>query len=111
MFRAGDTVPRDTLGREGSLQSPPMTAVRLDHISKRFGATVALDDVDLKINAGELFFLLGPSGCGKSTLLRLIAGLHEPTSGRILFNDRDVTNLGTEKRNAVMCFQRSEERR
>src|SRR2546421_12317641 len=82
-----------------------MTAVHLQHIIKRFGATTALDDIDLKINAGELFFLLGPSGCGKSTLLRLIAGLHEPTSGRIFFNDRDVTSLGTEKRNAVMCFQ------
>src|SRR2546430_12522425 len=82
-----------------------MTSVHLQHISKHFGATVALDDIDLKINAGELFFLLGPSGCGKSTLLRLIAGLHEPTSGRIFFNDRDVTSLGTEKRNAVMCFQ------
>jgi iron(III) transport system ATP-binding protein len=82
-----------------------MTSVHLQHISKHFGATAALDDIDLKINAGELFFLLGPSGCGKSTLLRLIAGLHEPTSGRIFFNDRDVTNLGTEKRNAVMCFQ------
>src|SRR5213075_1949 len=74
-------------------------------ISKHFGATIALDDIDLKINAGELFFLLGPSGCGKSTLLRLIAGLHEPTSGRIFFNDREVTALPTDKRNAVMCFQ------
>src|SRR5258708_2826261 len=82
-----------------------MTSVRLDHITKKFGATIALDDVTLQINAGELFFLLGPSGCGKSTLLRLIAGLHEPTAGRIFFNDRDVTPLGTEKRNAVMCFQ------
>jgi iron(III) transport system ATP-binding protein len=82
-----------------------MTAVRLDHITKTFGVTTALDDICLSINAGELFFLLGPSGCGKSTLLRLIAGLHEPTSGRIFFNDRDVTPLGTEKRNAVMCFQ------
>src|SRR5258708_15844411 len=82
-----------------------MTAVHLDHIVKRFDQTVALADIDLEIRAGELFFLLGPSGCGKSTLLRLIAGLHAPTSGRILFNDRDVTALGTEKRNAVMCFQ------
>jgi iron(III) transport system ATP-binding protein len=82
-----------------------MTRVRFDHITKRFGETVALDDVDLEIEAGELFFLLGPSGCGKSTLLRLVAGLHEPTGGRIWFNDRDVTALGTEKRNAVMCFQ------
>jgi iron(III) transport system ATP-binding protein len=82
-----------------------MTSVRLDHISKHFGSTVALDDISLTVNLGELFFLLGPSGCGKSTLLRLIAGLHEPTAGRVYFNDRDVTALGTEKRNAVMCFQ------
>ena len=82
-----------------------MTSVHLDHIFKRFGSTVALNDIDLKINAGELFFLLGPSGCGKSTLLRLIAGLHDPNGGRILFNDRDVTGLPTEQRNAVMCFQ------
>jgi iron(III) transport system ATP-binding protein len=83
-----------------------MTAVRLEHISKVFGnETLALRDVNLEIGAGELFFLLGPSGCGKSTLLRLIAGLHEPTSGRIWFNDRDVTDLHTDKRNAVMCFQ------
>src|SRR3954469_14838278 len=82
-----------------------MTSVRLDHLSKHFGATVALDDVGLTIAAGELFFLLGPSGCGKSTLLRLIAGLLEPTRGKIFFNDRDVTALSTERRNAVMCFQ------
>jgi iron(III) transport system ATP-binding protein len=82
-----------------------MNSVRLEKIRKTFGATVALDDVDLSVNAGELFFLLGPSGCGKSTLLRLIAGLHEPTAGRVFFNDRDVTALGTEQRNAVMCFQ------
>src|SRR5271155_2730204 len=82
-----------------------MTAVRLEHINRRFGSTVALDDISLSIAAGELFFILGPSGCGKSTLLRLIAGLHEPTTGQIFFNDRDVTRLGTDKRNAVMCFQ------
>jgi len=82
-----------------------MTSVRLDHIRKSFGSTVALDDIDLTINAGELFFLLGPSGCGKSTLLRLIAGLHEPTGGKMWFNDRDVTNVSTDQRNAVMCFQ------
>src|SRR5690348_1618244 len=82
-----------------------MTSVRIEHVSKNFGETVALSDISLDVEGGELFFLLGPSGCGKSTLLRLIAGLHAPTSGRIYFNDRDVTNLGTEKRNAVMCFQ------
>jgi iron(III) transport system ATP-binding protein len=82
-----------------------MTSVRLEQITKSFGQTLALDSITLTINAGELFFLLGPSGCGKSTLLRLIAGLHDPSSGSIHFNDRDVTALGTDKRNAVMCFQ------
>src|SRR5689334_18211151 len=82
-----------------------MTSVRLDHITKTFGSTVALNEISLQVAAGELFFLLGPSGCGKSTLLRIVAGLLEPSSGRIYFNDRDVTSLGTDKRNAVMCFQ------
>ena len=81
------------------------TRVQLDQITKRFGDTLALDRVSLDIAAGELFFLLGPSGCGKSTLLRLIAGLHDPSAGRITFGGRDVTGLSTEKRNAVMCFQ------
>ncbi len=83
----------------------PMTAIRLEHISKSFGDTVALEAIDLTVASGELFFLLGPSGCGKSTLLRLLAGLHDPDAGRVWFNDRDVTRLRTEKRNAVMCFQ------
>ena len=82
-----------------------MTSIRLQHITRRFGSTLALDDIDLQIVPGELLFLLGPSGCGKSTLLRIIAGLLEPTTGRIFFNDRDVTDLGTEQRSAVMCFQ------
>jgi iron(III) transport system ATP-binding protein len=82
-----------------------MTTVRLANITKKFGNTVALAGIDLEVAAGELFFLLGPSGCGKSTLLRLIAGLHEPTAGRIFFNERDVTALPTNQRNAVMCFQ------
>ncbi len=82
-----------------------MTSVRLDHITKRFGQQSAVDDISLTIEAGELFFLLGPSGCGKSTLLRLIAGLHEPTAGKVFFGDRDVTSQSTEHRNAVMCFQ------
>jgi iron(III) transport system ATP-binding protein len=82
-----------------------MTSVRLENITKTFGSTVALANINLEVAAGELFFLLGPSGCGKSTLLRLIAGLYEPTAGRIFFNDRDVTELATDRRNAVMVFQ------
>lgn len=82
-----------------------MTTVRVDHLVKRFDQTTALADVSLTVPAGEIFFLLGPSGCGKSTLLRLIAGLHEPSEGRLFFDDKDVTFLPTQQRNAVMCFQ------
>ena len=82
-----------------------MTSIQLEHIGKRFDSTVALEEINLEIARGELLFLLGPSGCGKSTLLRIIAGLLPPTAGRILFDGRDVTALGTEQRNAVMCFQ------
>ena len=82
-----------------------MTSVRLEKIAKRFDTTVALADVNLEIAEGELFFLLGPSGCGKSTLLRIIAGLTEPTSGRVFFNDEDVTSYPTQYRKAVMVFQ------
>ena len=82
-----------------------MTPIQLQRVSKRLGDTLAVDDVQLEIEAGELFFLLGPSGCGKTTLLNLIAGLIEPSAGRILFGNRDVTALPTHQRNAVMCFQ------
>src|SRR3974377_1589116 len=82
-----------------------MASVRLDQSGKKFGSAMALEDINLQIASGEIFFLLGPSGCGKSTLLRIIAGLHEPTRGKVFFADRDGTGLLTEKRNAVMCFQ------
>src|SRR5262245_50768979 len=82
-----------------------MTSITLRGLSKHFGGTVAVDSIDLTINAGELFFLLGPSGCGKTTLLRMIAGFIEPTSGWIRFGDRDVTIMPPNKRNTGMVFQ------
>jgi len=82
-----------------------VTQIRIESLAKSYGAIAALRSVDLQIRSGELFFMLGPSGCGKTTLLRLIAGLQSPTSGRILFNGQDVTDVPTQKRNAVMCFQ------
>ena len=79
-----------------------MTTIELCGIGKSYsGALPVLKSVDLKIKAGELFFLLGPSGCGKSTLLRIIAGLLEPDEGKIFFDGADVTKVKAEKRNAV----------
>jgi iron(III) transport system ATP-binding protein len=82
-----------------------LVSIQLERVSKRLGTTLAVDRAELTVRAGELYFLLGPSGCGKTTLLNLIAGLLEPSEGRILFDGRDVTRLPTHERNAVMCFQ------
>ncbi len=82
-----------------------MVPVTLERLTKRFGATVALDAIDLSIAAGEIFFLLGPSGCGKTTLLRSIAGFYLPDEGRILFGSEDVTHLPPHRRNTGMMFQ------
>jgi ABC-type Fe3+/spermidine/putrescine transport system ATPase subunit len=83
-----------------------VTVVRLEKLRKVFdNRVVAVDDVDLVVNHGEIVAVLGPSGCGKTTLLRLIAGLEEPTSGRIFFDDRDVTRLPAQKRNTAVVPQ------
>ncbi|MCK5852963.1 ABC transporter ATP-binding protein [bacterium] len=82
-----------------------MTNVKINKIVKSFGDVQVIKNADVEIKPGELFFLLGPSGCGKTTLLRIIAGLAEPNSGKIYFNDEDVTSLPTHKRNTGMVFQ------
>ena len=82
-----------------------MTHIFLDEIRREFGATVALDDVTIDIPHGEFLVLLGPSGCGKSTLLRVIAGLLSPTSGRVIIDDNDVTEVTPGKRDVAMVFQ------
>lgn len=82
-----------------------MTAITLENVRKTFGSTVAVNDASLRIEDGELFFLLGPSGCGKTTLLRMIAGFLTPTSGTIRLGDVDVTNQPPEKRETGMVFQ------
>ena len=82
-----------------------MVEIRLENLRKTFGDIVATDRVNMIIKEGELSTLLGPSGCGKTTLLRLIAGFYVPDSGRIFFDDREVTNAPPHKRNTGMCFQ------
>src|SRR5690606_19049986 len=83
-----------------------MTTIILDNITKQYGsAPPAVNDINLRIEAGTLTVLLGPSGCGKSTTLRMIAGLDTPSSGRIRIGDRDVTNLPPSQRQISMVFQ------
>jgi len=79
--------------------------IAIENLVKRFGKVVALDQVELNIHSGELFFLLGPSGCGKTTLLRHIAGFCRPDAGRILFDGEDITPVPPHQRNTAMVFQ------
>lgn len=80
-------------------------AILADQVVKEFGEVRALKGITVGIKKGELFFLLGGSGCGKTTLLRCIAGLENPTSGKICFDGEDVTAMPTHKREAAMVFQ------
>ena len=79
--------------------------LRIDHVTKRFGETVAVNDVSLGIERGEIFALLGSSGCGKSTLLRVLSGFETPTSGRVWLDGKDVTDLPPYERPMNMMFQ------
>ena len=83
----------------------PDAQLRLTSLRKSFGAFEAIKGVDLTVEKGEFCALLGPSGCGKSTLLRLIAGLEEPSSGRIEIAGRDVTMEEPSARQIAMVFQ------
>ena len=76
-----------------------------DHVTKRFGALTAVDDVTLSINKGEFFSLLGPSGCGKTTLLRMLGGFERPDSGRIYLEGKDITDLPPNQRRIHTVFQ------
>jgi ABC-type Fe3+/spermidine/putrescine transport system ATPase subunit len=82
-----------------------MSTVRLASITKHYGATVAVHEFDLEVADGEFVTLLGPSGCGKTTTLRMVAGLVEPTGGRVWFDDQDVTFLPPRARNIGFVFQ------
>jgi ABC-type Fe3+/spermidine/putrescine transport system ATPase subunit len=79
--------------------------VRIEGITKRFGAVTAVDRVDLVVERGELFALLGGSGCGKTTLLRLLAGFETPDAGRILIDGQDMTGVPPHRRPVNMMFQ------
>jgi len=82
-----------------------LVEIRLENLVKTFGEVVATDHITLTLEDGKLSTLLGPSGCGKTTLLRLIAGFYYPDSGKIYFDDEDVTDYPPYKRDTGMVFQ------
>jgi spermidine/putrescine transport system ATP-binding protein len=79
--------------------------LRLERVTKRFGDFVAVDDLSLTVPQGSFFALLGPSGCGKTTTLRMVAGLEEPSVGRVFIGDEDITGLRPYKRPVNTVFQ------
>ncbi|HWD73917.1 MAG TPA: ABC transporter ATP-binding protein [Solirubrobacteraceae bacterium] len=84
---------------------PSVPAVRLLGLGRRYGEVLAVDEIDVEIGDGEFFSMIGPSGCGKTTTLRMIAGLVEPTAGRVEVHGRDVTALRPHRRPVNTVFQ------
>ncbi|TIX75642.1 MAG: ABC transporter ATP-binding protein, partial [Mesorhizobium sp.] len=82
-----------------------MSAIHLQNLVKKFGDFTALKTMDLAIADGEFMALLGPSGCGKSTTMNMIAGMEEPTSGKIVFGERDMTGVPMGRRGVGFVFQ------
>ncbi|HEY5983855.1 MAG TPA: sn-glycerol-3-phosphate ABC transporter ATP-binding protein UgpC [Anaerolineales bacterium] len=82
-----------------------MASVTYDHVTKKFGDMVAVDDLDIRVEDREFLVLVGPSGCGKTTALRCLAGLEEITSGRIMIEDRVVNDVAPKDRDIAMVFQ------
>src|SRR3954469_22792478 len=97
------TTPTET---SGAASSPGGGAdLYLVDVSKRFGSFTAVDDLTLTIPAGSFFALLGPSGCGKTTTLRMVAGLEDPSAGRIVIGSEEVTHRKPYKRPVNTVFQ------
>lgn len=82
-----------------------MASLTVEDLTKKFDDVLAVDDLSLEIDDGEFLVIVGPSGCGKSTTLNCVAGLEQPTSGRILLGDTDVTDQRPQDRDIAMVFQ------
>jgi len=82
-----------------------MAEIRLEHLTKRFGSLVAVDDLDLTMPDGSFVALLGPSGCGKTTTMNMISGLEKPTGGEIYFDDQPISRVEPGRRNVGFVFQ------
>jgi multiple sugar transport system ATP-binding protein len=82
-----------------------MASITFEHLTKRFDEAVAVDDLNIEVPDGELLVLVGPSGCGKTTALRMLAGLEDITSGRVLIGNEVVNNVAPGRRDVAMVFQ------
>ena len=82
-----------------------MTSLTIENVYKQFGQTKILQDISLDLADGEFLVLVGPSGCGKSTLMNIVAGLEEPSAGRVTLGTRDITYLPPDERDVAMVFQ------
>jgi multiple sugar transport system ATP-binding protein len=82
-----------------------MASVTYDHVTKRFGDVIAVNDMSIEVQDKEFLVFVGPSGCGKTTSLRLLAGLEEITEGNIYIGDRLVNDVAPKDRNIAMVFQ------
>jgi putative spermidine/putrescine transport system ATP-binding protein len=82
-----------------------MAYLELQKLHKEFGDFTAIEEIDIALEPGEFLSLLGPSGCGKTTALRIVAGFETPTSGRVVVEGNDVTNIPANKRDMGMVFQ------
>jgi spermidine/putrescine ABC transporter ATP-binding subunit len=101
-------VPMSAESHAGATPTVPSQAsskLELERVTYSYGTGLALNQVSFAVGAGEFVSLLGPSGCGKTTALHVMAGLLQPTSGRVLLDGRDITRLAPEKRPLGMVFQ------
>ena len=83
----------------------PAVIIRCENINKKFKSKTVLEDISFEIMRGEFLSLLGPSGCGKTTILRMLIGIEKPSSGRIIKDGTDITNMPPKDRNIGIVFQ------
>src|SRR5256712_7207522 len=82
-----------------------MATVTMDHVTKRFGEVIAVNDLNIEVKDEEFLVLVGPSGCGKTTALRMVAGLEEQSTGDIFIGQRKVNDVPPKDRDIAMVFQ------